>query len=318
MDRYLQKVMVITAFACAACGVASLSRAVDIVDEQKDAARVTSENGIYTIQLPQGQSYTLTEIPTEATQPKTFTVIPADFDKPKYRDVIAKMSLGDELTHDDAVAVLDAYLREVAFDYDSVKLRKLQVGARQYVAWCSNYAFTCLDWQIRAGTWIEYEMNGKNRSGGMSGFERKVVVVRKVKAVEVSSGAPPPIKPGMVVVSDITKAPHDALQVARRVLESDGYTFPSANDSDLTITSAPNHGLLTTKNADCGRSFGIPYLMDKRAATDLSITVSVSPGKLELGSIVAGIYRVDPPEALKCVSKGVLENDLLQQIKAQL
>jgi hypothetical protein len=169
-----------------ALGVFAQARAIDIVDEHKDVPTETQVGVAHLISLPGGGRFTLTEIPVQANAFRAFVDIPADFTKPKYKAAMARLTLGDEVTREEVIAVLDAHFHEVAFDYDSVKLRKLQVGARRYVSWCAAPGLfgACYDTQFRAGTWVEFEVNGKNRHGGMVGFERNIVLIRKLKAAE--------------------------------------------------------------------------------------------------------------------------------------
>jgi hypothetical protein len=164
--------------------------AIDIVDEKKDIPKVTIHGDVAVVDMPDGSEYTVAAVPLEANSMKTFIEIPAEFKKDKFKKSLGMMSLSGQVTRDEAVRVLDGYLHEVAFDYDSVKLRKLVVSDPQYAAWCDNYMFTCLSWQFRAGTWVEYEINGKNRGGGMTGFQRNVVLIRR--AVAATTTPPPP------------------------------------------------------------------------------------------------------------------------------
>jgi hypothetical protein len=163
--------------------LSSVSRAiaVEIVDEKKDVARVVQVGPVSVIYLPNGTQYTPITVPPMVKSFKAFIQVPPEFQKEKYKKGLASLSLGNQMTREEVVAVLDAYLREVALDFDSVKLRKLQVGDRQYIAWCDNYLFTCLNWQFRAGTPVNFEMNAKNRNGGMTGFDQNIVLIRKLE-----------------------------------------------------------------------------------------------------------------------------------------
>lgn len=173
-------------FAVLLFGMLGNTYAVDIVDEHKDAPKVSTANGITSIEMPTGWTYTVAEVPASAVKLQAFTTPPPQFAKGKNKAALDSLTFGEDLTRDEAVAALDAYFREIAFDYDSVKLRKLDVTQRTYVAWCSNYLITCLEWQFRAGTWTSFEMNGRNRNGGMTGFQPEFLLLRKVKSGAVA------------------------------------------------------------------------------------------------------------------------------------
>ena len=294
--------------------------AVDIVDERKDGPKVTVAGDIAVVETTDGWSYTIAAIPDEAKQLKFFTVIPVDFQGKKEKAALENLSVGEKVTRDEVISALDAYFHEVAFDYDSIKLRKLEVGSNEYAAWCDNYLITCLGWQFRAGSLVTFEENGRNRNGGMTGFEAKAYMVRKVKTAE-SAASQAPVAPGVVVTAATSKPPVETLQIARAVLEAHGYKIRTVNESEGTLSTTANPGLLSIKNADCGKYFGIPNLMDKRAYTEITITVKATDGKVELSSSIDAVFKSGygaPDRPLTCTSKGILENELLEEIKKQL
>jgi hypothetical protein len=295
--------------------------AVDIVDERKDAPKVIVNGDSTIIETPSGWTYTLQALPDEAIQPKFFTVIPAEFKGKKEEATLSTLSLGDEISRQEVIDTLDAYLREVAFDYDSIKLRKLEISQREYAAWCGNYLVTCLSWQFRSGSLVTFEENGRNRNGGMTGFQPKAYMVRKVKTGE--AGAPPPAVPGtlFVVTASTGKPPGETLQIARQVLEGHGYQVKNVNEAEGTLVTSANPGLLTTKNADCGKYFGLSNLGDKRAHSEISIAIKVAGGNLELSSSSDAVFKTGYGAAdrpLVCRSKGILENELLDEMKKLL
>jgi hypothetical protein len=92
----------------------------------------------------------------------------------------AKLKLGEPVTKDEAIKVLEIYYRNTAFDFDSLKIRDIKIDTPRYAVWCSNPTiFGCLEWNGAAGTWVEYEVNGKNRSGGMTGYSKVIQLIRK-------------------------------------------------------------------------------------------------------------------------------------------
>lgn len=88
--------------------------------------------------------------------------------------------MGDDFSNEDAMKIVIEYFRSIAFDFDSIKLRNIQYGERQFFVWCSNpWLFGCLEYQIRAGKVVQFEVNGKNSDGGRTGFQNKTLLIRK-------------------------------------------------------------------------------------------------------------------------------------------
>ena len=113
----------------------------------------------------------------------------------------------------------------------------------------------------------------------------------------------------------------DALKAARRALVNSGYQITAADDSSGTISTAPRDLRLSPAQADCGTTLGLDYLRDNRTATTVAFGVIIDPGKITVQSTIQGNYRpgaVDQDITLSCVSRGSLEAEMLDKIKAQL
>lgn len=100
-----------------------------------------------------------------------------------------KLILGDSVTEEEAVKVLTVYYQNVAFDPDSVVIKNMKLGEHKVYTWCSVRLFRkCSSFYGAAGSRIEYDLNGKNREGGMTGFKQVLVFLRKfVEPVETIS-----------------------------------------------------------------------------------------------------------------------------------
>ena len=112
-----------------------------------------------------------------------------------------------------------------------------------------------------------------------------------------------------------------ALAAAKRVLTEQGYVVISSGQPAGSFTTAPLHKRLSMKEADCGRKWGIPYLLDGRTKTNISLTVVASGGEMKLSSGILGVMKVGMGAddiALTCTSKGVLEANMAQAIKAAM
>ena len=91
-----------------------------------------------------------------------------------------KLILGDPVNEEEVIKVLTIYYKNVAFDPDSVVIKNLMMGEHKIYTWCSIRLFRkCSSFFGTAGTRIDYDINGKNREGGSTGFIHSVVFMRK-------------------------------------------------------------------------------------------------------------------------------------------
>ncbi len=92
----------------------------------------------------------------------------------------AKLVLGDPVSEGEIIKVLAIYYQNVAFDPDSVVIKGLTIGEHKIYTWCSIRMISkCSSFFGAAGTRVEYDINGKNREGGFTGFTHSVVFIRK-------------------------------------------------------------------------------------------------------------------------------------------
>lgn len=143
--------------------------------EDVPAARVTYDGDVPVVAL-NGASYYVNEVPAAAGTIEQFESLPKKYQS---KGTLA-LDVGEEISVSDVQAVLDAWYHDTAIDYDSVRIRALVVGERRFVSYCLDMTiFGCVDGKILAGTVVTYEVNGANRSGGMTGFQPRTIVVRK-------------------------------------------------------------------------------------------------------------------------------------------
>lgn len=111
-----------------------------------------------------------------------------------------------------------------------------------------------------------------------------------------------------------TGKPEVLLQASGEALRRAGFTDVKV---DATSSSAPLQPFkLTSKQADCGRVFGISYLADGRAQTKVAATITTEEGRLTAKLTISGIQKTGmgaPDRPLKCMSTGQLERALLAQ-----
>jgi hypothetical protein len=108
---------------------------------------------------------------------------------------------------------------------------------------------------------------------------------------------------------------------ARRVLVSEGFQILSADEASGTISSVAQNLRVFPGQADCGTTMSIDYLKDPRTTTRVAYGVIVHGGRVTVKSSIEGEYKPGSASqniTLSCVSRGQLENQLLQKILASL
>lgn len=144
-------------------------------EAQPALSKVRHEGTVVIVDLPAG-TFMVNEVPPAAAPVEQFEELPKKY---RSKSTLA-LTLGEPMTVEDAQAVLDAWYRDTAIDYDSLRIRGLTLGERRYVVYCTSPSlFGCMDGKVLAGTVVTYEINGANRSGGMTGFQPRTVVIRR-------------------------------------------------------------------------------------------------------------------------------------------
>ena len=129
-----------------------------------------------------------------------------------------------------------------------------------------------------------------------------------------------PMTRAEVVSSSIVKSNADILRISKRVLVSDGNQVTNSDEAAGTISTAPRNLRLTPEQADCGTTMGIDYLKDNRTSTRVAYGILAEENNLTIKANIEGEYK--PGDAmqnitLSCVSRGVLERELLGRIVSQ-
>lgn len=126
-----------------------------------------------------------------------------------------------------------------------------------------------------------------------------------------------PNSPAPQISRDLPQPKAVLLTTAKRVLVEDGYQITHVDDSAGLISTAPRNLRVTPDEANCGTTMGIDYLKDIRTTTRVGFGVIVRDGTVTVRTTIEGEYK--PGSAmqnitLSCVSRGLLEQQLLQKI----
>ncbi|EZQ11636.1 MAG: hypothetical protein DI542_10270 [Acinetobacter johnsonii] len=110
-------------------------------------------------------------------------------------------------------------------------------------------------------------------------------------------------------------------KAAQRALAINGEQIMSANAEAGVISTAARDFRLTPLQADCGTTMGIDYLKDNRTSTKVAYNILIDNGSLDVRTTLQGDYKVGDVTqniTLTCVSRGVLEQQMIQKIKAEI
>ena len=117
-----------------------------------------------------------------------------------------------------------------------------------------------------------------------------------------------------------TKSKVELLKASKQVLVGEGNQITNSDEDAGTISTAPRNLRLTPEQADCGTTMGIDYLKDNRTSTRVAYGVLAQDNNLTVRTNIEGEYK--PGDAMQnitltCVSRGILEKDLVGKILAR-
>ena len=107
------------------------------------------------------------------------------------------------------------------------------------------------------------------------------------------------------------------LRVAKQVLVAEGFQITNADDSAGVISTALKDIRLTPELADCGTTLGLDYLKDNRTSSKIGYGVIASENKVTIKASMTATYLPGNDSqsiTLTCVSRGVLEDQMLNKI----
>lgn len=131
----------------------------------------------------------------------------------------------------------------------------------------------------------------------------------------------PPTHVARSVTKDFDAPRAELLRAAKRVLIEDGYQITAMDDTAGIISTAPRDTRLTPQLADCGTTMGLDYLKDNRTISKVGVGVSVLDGRLVVTASLSAKYLEGNDVqsiSLTCVSKGVIEAEILDQVERVL
>jgi hypothetical protein len=109
------------------------------------------------------------------------------------------------------------------------------------------------------------------------------------------------------------------LKATKQILVLEGFQITNSDESAGVISTAPKEMRLTPELADCGKTLGLDYLKDNRTSSKVGYGAIISENKVTLKVTMSATYlpaNDSQSITLTCVSRGVLENQLLNKIAA--
>lgn len=109
------------------------------------------------------------------------------------------------------------------------------------------------------------------------------------------------------------------LKKAKRTLALQGYQINYYDKEEGIITTLHKNYKINPSHANCGKTMGLDYLKDKRTKTEVSFNIIVDKNQIIIKSNIKAEYKPsnftgDQNITLTCISKGVLEKELLKEI----
>lgn len=254
---------------------------------------------------------------------ETYDQVPA-----KFAGAFARISTGDEIPRAEVINIIDAYFHETAFNYESMKVRKIDISWPKYIAGCSvpTILSLCAARTYLAGSFVTFESNGANRLGGMTGFRPNAWLVRRASAggsltdgagddrsakVSAATGEQLRRRLGPEVAIDYAGRLEAGLAASRKVFELHGYTV--SDDATAGLVTAARQIKLSAAQADCGSIMGIGFIRDKRAETTVLLVATVDESRICVRLAIDGVVH---DNILTCSSMGTLEKSLAAEIVA--
>jgi len=126
-----------------------------------------------------------------------------------------------------------------------------------------------------------------------------------------------PITQSKSYIGNHNSSKGNVMAKARKMLLLKGFQIQSTDDEAGYISTSLKNWKLTPEQASCGTTMGLDYLKDNRTKTEVAFNVIIDKNTISISSNIQGEYKpgaVDQDITLTCVSKGVIEEKLAQQI----
>ena len=127
----------------------------------------------------------------------------------------------------------------------------------------------------------------------------------------------PPSANYKAVSRAITANKQETLASAKRLLLLDGYQIQSFDDASGIISTSYVNKKVSPREADCGNTMGLDYLLDNRTKTQVAVNVIVEQDIVTVKANIQGEYKpggADQDITLTCISTGAIERQIISNI----
>lgn len=155
------------------------SWAVPIEKTAEGETFVKSTNGVIVI-TTDSETYTVASLPITIFGMES-AVDPV---KLKRKKIVKNLDYGADISQHEIEKVIDIYYKNSAYDYESIRLRNISIGYRQFITYCSTpviWGICDTGWVAVAGVPVFFDADGRNLSGGKTGYARVALMIRKVE-----------------------------------------------------------------------------------------------------------------------------------------
>ncbi len=135
----------------------------------------------------------------------------------------------------------------------------------------------------------------------------------------------PPTSHPVSVTRPVDATKSELFLASKKVLMLDGFQIANADPELGIISTTQKQMKLTVSDVDCGSTMGINYMKDKRTITRVSVLIECNDNSLNVKCNITGEYGKGWGEQstlqgidLTCVSKGTMENTLIDKIISSL
>ena len=152
-------------------------------------------------------------------------------------------------------------------------------------------------------------------------MKKIIVSILAFSISTLSMAYKPPVGESKSVSVEVQATKEEIFKASKRALALEGYQITSSDLDAGVITTASKDYRIDPSYADCGMVMGIDYLKDKRTKTTVAQNIIIDDNSLSIKSNIQGEYKVGSTTfdvTLTCLSKGLIEADLVEKIKSNL
>lgn len=153
----------------------------------------------------------------------------------------------------------------------------------------------------------------------MKNFKKTIAITALLATANCAATYKVPEGKNIIAKSKYDTSYNKILKKTKRTLALEGYQISHFDKEDGIIFTSYKNYKLTPRQANCGKTMGLDYLKDKRTKTEVSFNAIINNVNIIIKGTFRGEYKPGGWTGtqninLTCISKGVLERELLNKI----